>query len=280
MEEEETEMSFFGTLHDAATTVGSTAVSIKKLVQRELDRTVFCKYIAFTNVPPSLVEDSKRRIFPKSTRVFYNHETRQLIVKLVAKPHEIAERTLELGVNLELNSMGLAASVVYTGSGRIRGKACSKEPDGTWRPESLPLGRTTEWPSVVIEVAVSESWKKLKSDAEWWISNSEGQVKLVILIYVNQSQPDIKYETLIKDPASPALHDGRIRYRCITRQSIVQSRPLSQPTAPITTIGGAPLVIGFDEMFLRQPVPPEHDIKVSLQWMEKISRNVWTEIGI
>ncbi|KAJ5825471.1 hypothetical protein N7474_002609 [Penicillium riverlandense] len=280
MEEEEVEMSFFAALPDVAVTIGSTAVSIRNRIQRELDKTVFCKYIAFTNVPPSLLEDRKRPIFPKSTRIFYNHDTRQLLVKLVATPHEIAERTLEFGVNAELLSMGLATSVVLTGSGRIRGNACSKEPDGTWRHKSLPAGRTTEWPSVVIETGVSEGWTQLKRDAEWWINNSHGQVKLVILIRANKSLPEIKYETIISGAPSPALRSGRVRYQCLPRQSIVQSRPVNQPGAPITTVGVTPLVVKFDEIFLRQPAPPEHDIHVSLQWMEHISRTVWAELGI
>lgn len=75
MEEEETEMPFFGALADVAPTIGSTAVSIKNRIECELDRTVFCKYIAFTTVPPSLLEDRKRPIFPKPTRVSYNYET-------------------------------------------------------------------------------------------------------------------------------------------------------------------------------------------------------------
>lgn len=75
---------------DVAVTIGSTAVTIRNRIQRELDRTVCCKYITFTDVPPCLLEDRKRPIFPKSTRIFYNHETRQLIVKLVGRSQQIA----------------------------------------------------------------------------------------------------------------------------------------------------------------------------------------------
>jgi hypothetical protein len=81
---------FVGAFPDVAVTIGSTAVTIQNRIQRELDRTLFCKYVAPANVPPSLIEDSKRSIFPKWTRIFHNHDTRQLIVKLVARPHEIA----------------------------------------------------------------------------------------------------------------------------------------------------------------------------------------------
>lgn len=73
------------------------------------------------------------------------------------------------------------------------------------------------------------------------------------------------------DPASPLL---RVRYRCPNAAVDCVIPPVS------TTVGLTFLVIQFGEIFLRQPVAPEHDIPVSRQWMDHISRIVWAELEI
>ena len=42
--------------------------------------------------------------------------------------------------------------------------------------------QTREWPFLVIEAGLSDSMPRLQADAAWWLANSGGQVKLVLLI--------------------------------------------------------------------------------------------------
>ncbi|KAJ5784124.1 uncharacterized protein N7518_009801 [Penicillium psychrosexuale] len=98
--------------------------------------------------------------------------------------------------------MGLTRSIHAVGSKRIRAVSSSKEADGSWVPTQPIPGRSTTWPTVVVEVGVSESYRKLRADAEWWLTNSKGDVKLVIIVSINRKTPKIKYETVLLDISS------------------------------------------------------------------------------
>ncbi|OQD77098.1 hypothetical protein PENDEC_c003G02080 [Penicillium decumbens] len=279
---EEGEPSFFENLGGVTVMVGSNQATVKRLVKQQLDATTVSSYLAFTNVHPDLV-DGKRRILPKATRIFYDYDHRQLIVKLVSIPHEAAARNIDMGFRQELSRMGFRRlPIIPRGSGRIKGHTCCKEADASYRPKLLPPGRDIKWPSVVVEVGVSETWRQLRADAAWWLNNSSGDVKVVILIGVSTSLPEIKFETVIADPASLtlALRNNRIRYRPLTRQSVVLSRQANQPAANITTVGATALIIRFNELCLRAPVAPEGDIRFSRQFLEDLADDVWDELGV
>lgn len=47
------------------------------------------------------------------------------------------------------------------------------------------------WPSLVLEVGLSESVPQLRTDARWWYSNSDHRTQLVVLISANPSSHDI-----------------------------------------------------------------------------------------
>jgi hypothetical protein len=51
-----------------------------------------------------------------------------------------------------------------------------------------------DWPSFVIEVGVSESLAMLRRDAAFWISNSDGRTRIVIVLSVNQRDRRILVE--------------------------------------------------------------------------------------
>lgn len=90
---------------------------------------------------------------------------------------------------------------------------------------------------------------------------------------LNQTFPEITFQTIVLDPESSAKH----RYIPIARQSVTTSRAPKQPGTLITTSPEEPLIIKFEEMFCRLLTAPENDIQISLNWLESISRNVWME---
>jgi hypothetical protein len=46
----------------------------------------------------------------------------------------------------------------------------------------------------VIEAGVSESLQRLRCDAQWWISHSSGQVRIILLIKVNKARKHVMIE--------------------------------------------------------------------------------------
>jgi hypothetical protein len=87
--------------------------------------------------------------------------------------------------------MALDRSITMVGSATVRGGPSSKEPDESWIPTQPIPGRDAKWSTVVVEVGVSESYEKLKADAEWWLTDSRGNVNLAIIVAINRETPNI-----------------------------------------------------------------------------------------
>lgn len=206
----------------------------------------------------------------------FSYDTRSMIIKLVTEAHETLSRGLHFGVQKVVYDMGLHRSVHPTGSKRIKSVSSSKDADESWVVTQPVPGRDAKWPTVAVEVGVSESYQKLKADAGWWLSNSKGDVKLVIIVSINRETPIIKFETVFLDKVVNSLRHQWPRYVPTIRQSITTSRHGAQVTvSPATT-----LVIEFEELFCRQRVPPEHNIEISPDQLRDISSDVWAEQGL
>jgi hypothetical protein len=74
----------------------------------------------------------------------------------------------------------------------------------------------------MLEVGVLELYRKLRADAEWWLKNSRGDVKLVIIVSISRETPDIKFETVALDPT--------VNYVPKIRQTITASRDANKPS--------------------------------------------------
>lgn len=60
-----------------------------------------------------------------------------------------------------------------------------KEGDSAYRNKLLRPDDSTDWPRLVIEVGDSESLPPLQTDGKWWIENSRGQVRIVLLLKID-----------------------------------------------------------------------------------------------
>lgn len=191
---------------DTFEAIGSEASAIRRVIKEQQKLPIeVIKYLHFTDVPPPIAETFSLR----SARHMLNYDTRSMIVKLLTGTHEIASQRLYLAVQLAVINMGLDDSIESVGSKRVRGVSSSKEADKSCTLMQPVPGRDAKWPTVVVEVGVSESYQKLKADAEWWLANSKGDVKLVIIVSVNRKTPNIKFETIFLDTVVSSLRHQR-----------------------------------------------------------------------
>ena len=207
----------------------------------------------------------------------FDRSSRYMIIKLLTGAHETAASCLDGAVQNELCNMGLDESIRPLRSKTIQGSFCGKGADASFGLAQPIPGRSTKWPTVVIEVVESESYRKLRVDAEWWLTNSRGDVKVVIIVSINRKTPNITFETVALGLSVNSLRPQRPRYVPKVRQSITVSRKKDEPNSPITITPPAPLIIGFEELCCRQPVPPEHNIELSPDRLGRISKHVWGE---
>ena len=189
--------------------------------------------------------------------------------------HEKAHLNLGKAFIIKVTVMGVPGnSYDCVGAQRFEGPTSSKEGDTAYKP--LPARRRDEdWPTIVFESGLSESLRRLRVDARWWLENSGGDVKIVVLISLNIARATRTLQSIRieKWELAPAQ-------RRITR-SVANNPPAEVPTKvqEITinpnTVTGAPLILHFQKYFLRQPTPPEADIVFSAQDLSDFSASLW-----
>ncbi|KAF7121833.1 hypothetical protein CNMCM5793_009386 [Aspergillus hiratsukae] len=120
-----------------------------------------------------------------------------------------------------------------------------KPPDMSYQPVKLPDGRSNQWPSVVFQCAYSDADGKLANDARWLLNASGGDVETVLTISVWKKSKGITFEKweLISHPTRG--DPGKMVPEVV--QKVVLSKESDEPVH----ITGAPLVIGFEKLFLR-----------------------------
>ncbi|KAJ5288730.1 hypothetical protein N7478_001760 [Penicillium angulare] len=258
--------------------IGSSPQAIRSILDRLRKGSKFVTmYARFTNVPP----DVAKLKFSKACHQMYNPETRAMIITLPGRPHDAVamEFTSQFIVATFLSNM--KNTLWSLSSARVEGTRCSKEPDGSWIPKDLPASRNDTWPTIVLEVGVSESLNKLRADAAWWLSNSKGDVNLVIIISINQAVAEVTFESIVLQQPPTYMRNGQRQYRPHTRQSIVVSRAPSSPGQPINTVPNTlPLKILFEEVLCRPPQPPETDPVISISSLEEIASAAWRWQGL
>ncbi|CAG7985954.1 unnamed protein product [Penicillium nalgiovense] len=280
LEVERSDLECFEALpDDTVQAIGSTESAIRKIIRENQETTDVVKYIRFTNVPLALAD----KFSLHGTRQMFNRSTRYMIIKLLTGAHETASRGLGGAVQHEIINMGLHQSIRPLGirplgSKTIQGVFCRKQADEAYGLRQPVPGRNPEWPTVVVEIGVLESYRKLRADAEWWLTNSRGDVNLVIIVSVSRKTPNITFETVALDPTVNSLRHQRPRYVPKIRQTITVSRNANNPNS-ITIRPPVALTIGFEGLFCRQPVPPEHNIDLSPYELGEISTDVWGEQG-
>jgi hypothetical protein len=241
------------------------------------------QYLTFTDVSiDDLAKiDRARNSIGKGIRMTHYTDINLLIVKLPSAEHEAAHLNIGRDLIEKVVLMGMRAKELDgVGASRFPGRRSSKEGDSAWRPHSSRPNET-DWPTIVIESGVSESLRRLRFDASWWLTESGGDVKIVIIISIQraqnaQSRLQIeKWEhassrgllplRMPNNTANNLIRQLPTKVQEITIVSnTVSGGPLLVTGGPFT-ITGAPLVLEFDKIFLRPAVLPETDFTFNVQ---------------
>lgn len=147
-----------------------------------------------------------------------------------------------------LMPMGLGQALQPYAGAIIKGdEKDNKKGDNAWGPLRPPRGRDLNWPTVVLEVAVSESQPKLQSDFRFWLRQGQGKVNIVFTLTVDRQNPGIWIEKW------ESAGDREHRTQQVTVYRSANNR---------VYITGDPLTIEFPKLFLRNTsCPKEADIQ-------------------
>ncbi|PLN79563.1 hypothetical protein BDW42DRAFT_172508 [Aspergillus taichungensis] len=240
------------------------------------------QYMVFSSVPPaefSILDDDRQRT-GKYYRRFYHELTGTLLIKIMPNPaHELAAESFKSLIAVKLHIMNVDDEVWPYGSTTVTGGGWTKQADCCWAPAS-----TNASLSLVVEVGLSESARRLALDAHGWLE-LQSSVRIVVTISIKSERPEIvftRWELL------PRI-DGAITRASPASARRVVSLKLCRMNDTTSVIGESTmngisttsqLVIPFDKLVNRAPHhPTEKDLVITEEELKRLAERVWKEQG-
>lgn len=230
------------------------------------------QYLSLLRVDNNAWKDIKKAqdegMIPKYARFFHDHIKETAVIKLMPLMiHQLPHLGLEDRMREIIARMGMSScsSLSCLKSSRFEGKSSSNEPDSCFIPELR--NPTTDWPSLVFEAGDAESLGRLQDAAKWWLHNSDGEVKTVVLVTMNRNASRIILEKWELGEVDKEVDQHG------TKKMIPQK--IQELFITPDTIHGAPLRLKFENVFLRQPVLPETDILFTSSILQKWATRLW-----
>lgn len=193
-----------------------------------------------------------------------------LLIKIVTEAHEQAHESLNRMITRKFAFMNnLDLKLHMTGQAEKESNGRKKKADKSYRPETLPGGRSNYWHSVLVEAAYSEKGSKLADDARWWLIESAGDVKTVMTIAVYQTTREIIIEIwgLV---SRPTRQEKNKRVPDVTQRIVV-----TQNSDDEIRVKGSPLTIPFNHFFLRDKGAGEDDLVLGEDDLKTVATSVW-----
>jgi hypothetical protein len=220
------------------------------------------QYILFTGVNNEVFRRDFTDPIDRLTD-FETHSTthKLIIVKMESHTHASAHSDFNVMLVGKLTAMhDLHETVRYFASAHVQGDDRKKRADQIYQPRRLPRHRSRHWPSLVLEAGYTEGQRKLNSDINWWITQSQGDVKSAITIAVNPKAKEIVI----------------CQWYGNNPQQRVYRNVLSQDDrGAIKTSNPNPLTISFEHLLLRPPFENEHDIIFTIADLKRFAKKVW-----
>ncbi|KGO70592.1 hypothetical protein PITC_051860 [Penicillium italicum] len=243
--------------------------TVKMELSRQKEGLEASEWVLFTNVDKETFGrdflNSEEGSFLERCWNSYDSSQHLVLVKLTAsRPHHVAAQSFHLLFHNCLRPMGLQYSIRSFGSATCTAEnGSSKQPDCQFLPKELPRDRTKQWPSVVVEIGFSESPSKLRSDARFWLCESNGDVQSVITITIGRTSPNI------------VLEEWQLVNNKVKRQQVTTIKRGEHNNIDVQ---GDPFIISFDKLFLRGPnIPRETDINLDNAMLTTLAWDVWDE---
>jgi hypothetical protein len=251
-------------------------------------------YFISTNLSIEFPEEELQTILQPDTRRFrirsYSAASQLLILIMPTGPHESPHRFLSYVVAKRFEDMGLGpldhipCNWKEMGAKTFQISQFCKESDSAGGPRLRPPGVGDKvWPTLIIEAGYSETLPQLRIDKDRWFSYSEFDVKVVLLVKLENQSKTIIIEHWEKDPARTITTRSQARSTIRVNTITIRNIPLSdltQETSYIIDPPGAQLQLSFTNLFLRSIQPPrESDVIITAPELELMARGVWEETG-
>jgi hypothetical protein len=194
-----------------------------------------------------------------------------LIVEMISKPHEAAAGCFQTMLLLKLAAMGVDVikDLHIFERATVKTTSRDKSADKSYMPKKRPAGRSSKWPTFVVEVGWSEPKPKLDEDVRWWLKASNGDVKAAWTIDVNQDKTEIVIETWSFD------RQTRTGPRPGVTQRVRIWHSKNGSDADSVRVSGGRLKLAFQDLFLRDAKGNEDDIFFETDDLIQLAQDIW-----
>lgn len=176
----------------------------------------------------------------------------------IHRPHAVACEIFREVFLEALDTIGIKRELDKHGRATVYGPNGAKNPDLSYIPERAPRGRSDDWPTIVVEVASTETQSKLITDVRFWFGESNGDVNMVTTLTIHQQKPEITIDTWELQNDRPQ----RTQHLTISKHKNQQR----------ITVSGGSLIIPFESLFLRPPsISRETDIDIDAKKLEYLA---------
>ncbi|OJD12758.1 hypothetical protein AJ78_06698 [Emergomyces pasteurianus Ep9510] len=204
----------------------------------------FDRYIVFKNVALNTMRDfsNQKHLGRIKDQSYKNH---LVILNMPSRGHESSICYFDKLLQRKLDEMrpNLSLELQACGATDVHGTTRIKTPDASYWSRQLPATRSDKWPNLVLEVGYSESASKLRNDASWWLTESQGDVQMVITLKIFRHNR-VHLEMW-------KFRDGAARPRPIMTQEVTVTKSASGYSA------SGSMVIRFQDLLLRRPISHE-----------------------
>jgi hypothetical protein len=196
------------------------------------------------------------------------------VIKVLTSEHDAVVQGIIRQIDRLCVAMGIGNPVLdfFSGGLTIRvlcAGSKGKQPNGCVLPLSrLQRGRE-QWPTMVIESGVVASLPRLREDARWWLRNSQGQVRIALVIGIHRQSRKLVFEKW--EQQKPALTHQ------LPRQPEASPQAHAAQTIEISPEPAyeAPLVLPFEELLDRPRQGKETDIVLTKERLRESLHFVW-----
>lgn len=235
-------------------------------------------YIYVLDIHPDIIARLKEDDLSfGGTRMTLDYKARCMALRVM--PHIQHDQMIwlfNLHLTHQLEEMGLFTGKgdwVGRGSGRVIGDGSMKEPDFSFYPDNILKadGGGIKHPTMTLEIGVSECYRQLQADCQWWPSNTSGRCAQVFLIKATH-QPAWKVDFEVWQFVQNARPGSQTR-SC--PGSVLQKTQHAYCQDGI--VHGAPLTLNFELLMGRPPTAPgEQDVIFDSTQLALIAREVRT----
>ncbi|KAJ5823663.1 hypothetical protein N7447_006003 [Penicillium robsamsonii] len=218
-------------------------------------------YVIFTIDERSFLDcfvNSEERSLGKSWEC-YDPSINELLVKIMESgPHAVGTTAFTrlfdgwLGPDDPNYPLVGTAAMLYRGSSNKKKRA-----DCSWKPGHSGLDRG--WPTIVVEVAYSETTAKMMRDVKFWLNECSGHVNIVLTVNIHERRRiSIEQWKMGNRTAFP-----------------VQKLEIARNPAPNCEKIQGRMRFSFEDIHLRPKGPDDIDFIISHRDIENLAHQVW-----